>query len=90
MTYKKARSRKKRLACAHKAECFYFFILSKISKLSCVVLFHARASRFFRCSLSAAVETPGGLQKGAQAPSGLKPLFPRYLIGVYVTGWAVG
>lgn len=87
MTYKKAGSRKKRLACAQEIKCFFSLSYYKTSFLS---VSHARASRFFRCAVSALIETAGGIQKGAQARFSLKPLFPRYLFGVYVMGWAVG
>jgi hypothetical protein len=48
----------------------------------------ARTSRFCRCAVSplGETETSGGIQKRAQASSGLKPLFPQYFIGVYVMG----
>jgi hypothetical protein len=77
MTYKKAESRKKRLACAHKAELFFFF---SHSKFSCLLVSHARTSRFFRAAVMPPVETAGGIQKGDQGARDLKPLFPLYFI----------
>jgi hypothetical protein len=87
VTYKKGGSRKKRLACAHKSELFCFFSHSNFFSL---LVSHERVSRFFRCAVLAAVETAGGIRKGAQAAPGLKPLFPRYLNGAYAGRCSVG
>lgn len=91
MTYKNGGSRKKRLACAHKSELFCFFSYSQFrSLLTSHLVSHARASRFFRCAISATVETAGGKRKGAPAVPGLKPLFPRYLNGANAGRCSVG
>lgn len=83
MTYKRGGSRKKRLACAQEIKCFYS--LSHY-RLPFLLVSHGRASRFFRYAVPASGETVGGKRKSDQVAPGLKPLFPRYLIGANA-GW---